>query len=98
MLPLCCLRLACGLCSSLMLLSSTQVNPRFYRVHFLIVLGLSATAAVLLHGSSTAWLWVALASAMLFAFLGSLAWSLESAPGGKMLTALASVSLILALS
>jgi hypothetical protein len=78
-----CLRLACGMAASLLLLSPSQVNPRFYRVHFLTVLGLVAVAAVS----------VALGGAMALAFLGSLAWSLQGAPGGRSLVAATTVAL-----
>ena len=40
------LRLAAGMIACLLLLSPADVNPRFYRVHFLTALGLTGLAAV----------------------------------------------------
>jgi len=97
MLATFCLRLACGLIGALLILSPAQINPRFYRVHFLTALGLTATAAVFLQDLAGVWLWATLSCALLFAFLGSLAWSLEGAPGGSSLIPLTVVSLALAL-
>jgi hypothetical protein len=96
MLPVFCLRLACGLAGSLLLLSPAQVNPRFYRTQFLTVLTLTAAGAVFLKTGSAA-VWLALSCALLFSFLGALAWSLNSVPGGKVLVVLASLPLILSL-
>ena len=48
MLPLFFLRLAFGMLAALLLLSPAQINPRFYRTHFLTALGLGAGALVLL--------------------------------------------------
>ena len=53
MLAIFCLRLACGLLSALLLLSPALVNPRFYRTHFLTVLGLTTTAALFLREASS---------------------------------------------
>lgn len=85
MLPIFCLRLGCGLLGALWLLSPALVNPRFYRTHFLTVLGLSVAAAIFLRGTGEPWLWFALGGTILLAFLGSLAWSLEGAPAGQVL-------------
>ena len=41
MLATFCWRLACGLACALLVLDPRQVNPRFYRVHFLTILGLT---------------------------------------------------------
>jgi hypothetical protein len=84
-----CLRLACGLAGALLLLSPAQVNPRFYRVQFLTILGLTAVAGVTLRDSAGLLLWLALGAALLLAFLGSLVWSLEGAPLGRSLMVLA---------
>jgi hypothetical protein len=80
MLATFCLRLACGLAGSLLLLSTAQVNPRFFRVQFLTILGLTTLAAVDLRQLAGLWLWLALGGTMVLAFLGSLVWSLEGAP------------------
>jgi len=85
MLPIFCLRLACGLAGALWVLPPALVNPRFYRTHFLTVLGLDVAAAVCLRGVSGPWVWLAVGSTILLAFLGSLAWSLERAPAGQVL-------------
>jgi hypothetical protein len=80
-----CLRLACGMMAALLLLPSAQINPRFYRVHFLTVLGLATVAAVFLREPSDPGLWLALAASMILAFLGSIAWHVEGAPVGSVL-------------
>ncbi len=83
MLVIFALRLACGLIGSMLLLSPKLVNPRFYRTHFLTVLGLTVAAAVFLHGAGDIGLWLAVGGTLLLAFLGSFAWSLEGAPAGR---------------
>jgi hypothetical protein len=88
MLAVFCLRLACGLLTALLLLHPTQINPRFFRTHFLTALGLTAVAAVFLRDTADAWLGAALAAALLLAFLGSVAWHLDRAPGGRLLIGL----------
>ena len=87
-----CLRLACGLIAALVLFSPSLVNPRFYRVHFLTALGLTAVAAFFGREQVGGWLWGALA-VLVLAFVGSLAWSVEGAPGGKVLIGLTSLAL-----
>jgi hypothetical protein len=93
MLAIFCLRLACGLIGSLVLFSPRLVNPRFYRVHFLTTLGLTAVAVVLLREMSGVWVWTAGAS-MILAFVGSLVWSLEGTPGGRILIGLTFAALV----
>lgn len=83
MISIFCLRLSWGMAASLGLLSPAQVAPRFYRVQFLTVLGLTATAAAFLWPAIGWLLGMTLAAGMLFAFLGSLVWSLEGAPAGR---------------
>src|SRR5262249_4282348 len=89
MLPLFCLRLALGLAGALLILNPSQVNPRFYPAQFLVALGLTALAALFLRDAAGPWLWAALAAAGLAAFAGSVVWSLEGAPGGRLLVVLA---------
>ena len=48
MLAIFCLRLTCGLIGSLLLFSPTLVNPRFYRAHFLVALGVTVPFALLI--------------------------------------------------
>jgi hypothetical protein len=78
-----CLRLAAGMLAALLLLPAGQVNPRFFRTHFLTALGLTAVAAVFLRDAATPWLWLALAGAVAGCFIGSMVWSLDGAPGGR---------------
>jgi hypothetical protein len=85
MLAIFCLRLACGLVGALLLLPPALVNPRFYRTQYLTVLGLAIAAAVFLHDVRALGLWIALGGTVIFAFLGSLIWSLEGAPAGRIL-------------
>lgn len=92
-----CLRLAAGLVACLLLLRPAQVNPRFFRTHFLTALGLTAGAAVLLRDAAGVWLWAALGLGMLLAFAGSVVWALEGAPAGRALIALTAVALAAAL-
>jgi hypothetical protein len=92
-----CLRLACGLAGALLILSPKQVAPRFFRVQFLIILGLVAGAGVLLWQSADCLLLVALAAAILLAFFGSLIWMLEGSPGGLVLVGLTFLVLAAAL-
>jgi hypothetical protein len=82
MLPLFCLRLALGLVGSLLPLNPAQVNPRFFRTHFLVALGLTAVAAVF-SWAGGALLLAALVLGLALSFAGSLVWSLERAPAGR---------------
>jgi hypothetical protein len=92
-----CLRLACGLAGALLVLSPKQVAPRFYRVQFLIILGLVAGTGVLLWQSADYLLWGALAAAVFLAFFGSVTWMLEGSPGGVVLAGLTFLALAAAL-
>src|ERR1700730_9563228 len=98
MLALFCLRLAGGLVGSLLLFSPGPVNPRFYRAHFLTVLGLTAVATLCLWETAAVELGGVLCAGILLAFLGSLVWSLEGAPGGRWLFMLTVAELIAALA
>src|SRR5215468_6845835 len=84
MLPLFCLRLALGLLVALLVLPSAVIHPRFYRTHFLTVLGLCCVALVpiLKDGYDVP---RALFVAAGLSFLGAVVWSLEGAPGGRVL-------------
>jgi hypothetical protein len=88
-----CLRLACGLACSLLVLSPKQVNQRFYRVHFLTVLGLLA-----LGGVARGFADPALLTALACAFFGSLIWSLDEAPGGRLLMGLVALATVVVLA
>ncbi len=86
MLVLFCLRLAAGLLACLLLLAPAQINPRFYRTHFLVALGLAAVAALMLdREQANSWLWLTLGGGMVLALAGFLSWSLEGAPLGRSL-------------
>ncbi len=100
MLALFCLRLAAGMLGCLLLLPTKVINPRFYRTHFLTVLGL-ACLSWLFQTDIPAHLSLALNLLMLaslvLAFAGSFVWMLEGAPGGKTLIVLTSLTLFAAL-
>jgi hypothetical protein len=93
MLPLFCLRLSLGLLAALLPLRPAQLNPRFFRTHFLTVLGLAALALVLLAPVAGGGLIVCLGVAFVLAFLGSCAWSIEGHPGGRSLVVLTAAAL-----
>ena len=80
-----CLRLGCGLMAALLVLPSAQINPRFYRVQFLTVLGLAAVAAMFLREQADLALWLVLVAGMVLTFLGSIVWHVEGAPAGSVL-------------
>ncbi len=81
MLPLFCLRLSLGMMASLLILNAAQINPRFYRTHFLTVLGLSSLALVSILTAGSGFPYYLLL-ALFLAFAGSFVWSLEGTPGG----------------
>ncbi len=92
------LRLAAGMTACLLLLSPAQVNPRFYRVHFLTALGLAGLAALFPPAAGGWALWTLLAAGAAFALAGSVAWFLEKAPGGRTLIVLTLLALAGALA
>jgi hypothetical protein len=94
MLALFCLRLATGLGAALLILSPSQINPRFYRTHFLAILGLACAGAIFLIGPANPWLTSFLAVSLGSAFVGSLAWFLQGAPGGRVMIVVTTASLI----
>ena len=75
------LRLATGMIACLLLLSPADVNPRFYRVHFLTALGLTGLAAVFVRGAGGWPLWTLLLAGMGLALAGSVVWFLEKGAG-----------------
>ena len=81
MIALFCLRLAFGLIAALLVLSSSQVPPRFFRVQYLIVLGLLVVAAFFLRDVAELSLWLLIGGAMAVAFIGSIIWHIEGNPG-----------------
>lgn len=98
MLALFCLRLAFGLFVAMLVLPASHVNPRFFRTHLLILLGLAAVAAASAWETLAAEVRWALGTAMLLAFAGSFSWSLEDAPGGRTLILMTGVALGTALT
>ncbi len=96
MLPLFALRLAAGMIAALLVLTPSQVNPRFFRTHYLTAFGLMALAAFFLrhrffHDRAGTCLAVLLAASLLAAFAGSVIWSLRNAPGGRLLSVISAV-------
>jgi hypothetical protein len=91
------LRLAAGMTACLLPLSPAVVPARFYRVHFLTVLGLAGLAAVFARAGGWA-LWTLLIGGMVFALAGSVSWFLERAPGGRTLIVLTALALAGALA
>jgi hypothetical protein len=91
MLATFCLRLALGMMAALLLFPSNLVNQRFYRSHFLIVLGLTVVAAFTMTYRSGSL--VAATAAIILALFGSLAWSLDGAPCGRVFIALTTLAL-----
>jgi hypothetical protein len=87
------LRLAFGLLACLWLLSPAQVNPRFFRVHFLTALGLAAVAWFFAREEVGASTHLILAAALLLSFFGSVVWHLEGAPLGRTSIYLATAAL-----
>src|SRR5262249_29481321 len=74
MLAIFSLRLALGMLGSLFLLSPSQMHPRFFRTHFLTVLGLCIVGLFIEFGRLP-W-WVILTAAAL-ALIGSVVWAFE---------------------
>jgi hypothetical protein len=97
MLAIFALRLATGLVASLLLLNPAQVNPRFYRTHFLTALGLGAVAIAFSWDTGDPVLGWTLAGASGLALLGSIVWMLEGAPAGRILIVLTALALGIAL-
>jgi hypothetical protein len=83
-----CLRLACGLIVALPILPAAQVPPRFFRVQFLVALGLLAVAAVFLRGLAGWAFWITLAASGVCCIASSIVWHIDKAPGGRLLNAL----------
>jgi hypothetical protein len=88
-----CLRLAAGLILMLPILPPAHVPPRFYRVHFLTALGLSALAGIFMYENATIEFWLIYAAAALSCLIGSIVWHLDEAPGGKLTAYLAPIAL-----
>lgn len=87
------LRLAAGMIGCLLLLPSTVINPRFFRTHFLTALALAGLALVCVRDSAEGALLIWLGSALVLAFVGSMVWGLERAPGGRTFIVLTTLAL-----
>jgi hypothetical protein len=83
MLATFCFRLAWGLVGSLLIFSSREVNPRFYRIQFLSAWCLIAAAGVSLRAAWGWWLGLSLAASLGATLLGAIAWSVEGCRGGR---------------
>jgi hypothetical protein len=92
-----CLRVAAGLMAALALLSPAQVNPRFYRAQCWIVFGLLLAAALFGRDTANAPFWIAVGAGLGLSFAGSVVWSLEGAPGGRVLIAVTAPVLLIGL-
>jgi hypothetical protein len=72
-----CLRLAMGLVLALLVLPLRTVSARFYRIQFLIVLGLAVAAGMFAWHSAGEWFWLGLGLACAACLIGSVFWSAE---------------------
>jgi hypothetical protein len=88
MLAVFCLRLAVGLLACLLLLQPARVNPRYFRTHFLTTLGLAGVSLAFVWETAGWPVLSLLLVGTVLAFLGSLSWALEGAPGGRTLVVL----------
>lgn len=94
------LRLAAGIMACLLLLptggtgvSPVVINPRFFRTHFLTALALAGLAFLCVRDSASWPLMVWLSVALVLAFVGSMVWGLEGAPGGRTFIGLTTLAL-----
>lgn len=78
-----CIRLAFGLIGSLLLLWQFELNPRFFRAHFLTAVGLLAGAWILLADQRFSAGGILLLTGLFFSIVGSIAWSIDALPLGR---------------
>jgi hypothetical protein len=111
MLAVFCLRLALGMLLTLIPLSPRLMHPRFFRTHFLTVLGLSVIALLMGWSSQVedpgavhdlaSWIEptrrMALVAAAVLSLLGALVWIYERPPAGWTLLAFDAVAMAAAL-
>jgi len=83
MLSVFALRLAAGMMGCLLLLPASIINPRFFRTHFLTALALAGLSLACVRDSAEWPLLTCLGAALALAFVGSMVWGLEGAPGGR---------------
>jgi hypothetical protein len=74
MLETFCLRLATGLVVALLLLPARVVNPRFYRIHLRIVLGLTVAAGMAAWDTAPDAFWLTFGLALSASVIGSWCW------------------------
>jgi hypothetical protein len=111
MLAVFCLRLALGMLFSLVFLSPKQMHPRFFRTHFLTVLGLSIVALftgwsttteehLVQHNYDSGMLVrrAALVIAVVGSLLGALVWVYERPPAGWALLVVSGLAQLVALA
>src|SRR5947209_8133542 len=82
------LRLAAGMVACLLLLSPKQINPRYFRTHFLTALGLAVVAFLFLPEGVSWWVKGLVIAGAVGALFGSVVFALENAPGGVALVLL----------
>jgi hypothetical protein len=87
------LRLAAGMMGCLLLLPANIINPRFFRTHFLTALALAGLSLACVRDSADWPLLAWLGAAMVLAFVGSMVWGLEGAPGGRTFIVLTTLAL-----
>jgi hypothetical protein len=98
MLATFCARVALGLVACLLFLSPRVLHPRFFRTQFLTTLGLLVVATL------AAWADVGPAAGGLLAvgtglsLLGALSWTLDPAPGGRILIVATAAAVVAALA
>jgi hypothetical protein len=98
MLAIFCARVALGLIACLLLLSPRQLHPRFFRTHFLTALGLLVVAAIAAWPDVGPWPRGLLTAATVLSLLGAISWTLDPAPGGRILVMGTTAVLIAALA
>jgi hypothetical protein len=100
MLAVFCLRLAAGMLACLLVLPARLINPRFFRTHYLVALGLTCVAW--LTENAPPWLslplHLTLGASLLLAFAGSFVWALEGSPGARVVAVLSVLILAAALA
>jgi hypothetical protein len=93
MLSVFAVRLAAGMMGCLLLLPVSIINPRFFRTHFLTALALAGLSLACVRDSAEWPLLTCLGAALALAFVGSMVWGLERAPGGRVFIVLTTLAL-----
>src|SRR5579875_1959123 len=93
MLAVFALRLAAGMIGCLLLLPAAVINPRFFRTHFLTALALAGVSLACIRDRAEWPLLIWLSAALVLAFVGSLVWGFEGAPGGRTFIVLTTLAL-----